>query len=74
MGDYVGGVIDWSGGTAVIETTIAQSGAAYSKELAVPVDSIKIIMAYKKDHLPDAVLMSEGKKVRNVDIQKEFLS
>ena len=74
IGDYVGMVIDFSGGTAVIETTISQGGSRYSKELNVPIDAIKIIMAYKKDCLPDAVLMAEGKKIRNLDINQEFLS
>lgn len=73
LGDHVGTVIDWSGGTAVIESTIAQSGAKYSKELNVPIHTVKIIMAYKKDCMPDAVLMAEGKKVRNVDINREIL-
>lgn len=70
---YIPGVIDWSGGSALIETTIAQSGAMYAKELSVPINSIKIIMAYNKNYLPDTVLMAEGKKIRNVNIGKEIL-
>ena len=73
ISEYVPGVVDWSGGTAVIETTIAQSGARYAKELNVGIGTVKIIMAYKKDCLPDAVLMAEGKKIRNVNIQSEIL-
>lgn len=71
--DHIPSVVDWSGGSAMIEATIAQGGARYSKELNTPIDAIKIIMAYKKDCLPDAVLMNAGKKERNVNIEEEFL-
>ena len=73
IGDYVGVAIDWSGGTAVIESQISNAGIMFSKEVGCHIDSVKIIMAYKKDCLPDAVLMAEGKKVRNISIEKEIL-
>ena len=74
IGDYVGTVIDWGGGTALLESTLSQSGARYAKECGCEVDSIKVIMAFKKDCLPDAVLMAEGKKVRNINIETEILN
>ena len=74
IGDYVGTIIDWGGGTALLESTLSQSGIRYAKEVGCNVDSIKVIMAYKKDCLPDAVLMAEGKKVRNINIETEILT
>ena len=72
--EYTGTLLDWSGGTAILETTIAQAGAKYAKELNSEIDGIKIIMEYKKDSLPNAVLFSNEQKVRNVNIEKEFLT
>ncbi|MDP2778614.1 MAG: hypothetical protein Q8O48_13325, partial [Anaerolineales bacterium] len=40
LDDYVGAVFDFTGGTSVIETTIAQSGAKYAKECDSSVDDI----------------------------------
>lgn len=73
INDFIPGVIDWSGGSALIESTIAQSGAKYAKELNEAIHKIKIIMAYHKDSLPYAVLLVDGKKIRNINIEKEIL-
>jgi hypothetical protein len=73
LGDYVGSVIDWSGGTIVIESTIAQAGARYAKELGVPLDNIRVIMKYNDGKLPDAVLLNGDEKVKKIDIETEFL-
>ena len=72
--DYVGAAIDWSGGTAVIESTIAQAGANYAKELSAPIDEIKIVMAYRENMMPQAVLLVRSAKIRTIDIEKDFLS
>lgn len=72
--DYVGAVIDWSGGSEVIKSTIAQAGANYSKELSVSINEIKIIMAYRENLMPQAVLMISGVKKRSIDIETEFLN
>ena len=74
IGSYVGMIIDFSGGTQMIETTLAQAGAGYANKEKCGTDDIKIIMQYKKDSLPDAVLMKGGDKVRAIDIRTEFLS
>lgn len=72
IGNYVGTLIDWSGGTAVIDATIAQAGAGYAKELGKPIELINIIMQHVKGKLPNAVLMVDGKKERNIDVN-DFL-
>mgnify|MGYP001569159092 CR=1 FL=1 len=74
ISEYCGALIDWSGGSIIIETTIAQAGAKYAKELSVDSDDIKIIMQYKEKCLPNAVLMAKGEKVRNINIEREFLT
>jgi len=73
LDDYVGASFDFSGGTEVIKTTIAQAGAGYAKELKAPISDIKIIMAYREKGLPAAALMNGGAKVRSIDIEKDFL-
>lgn len=74
IGEYCGMIIDMTGGTQMIETTIAQGGAKYAQELKCNIDEIKIIMKHKNESLPDAVLMKGAEKVRGIDIAKEFLS
>ena len=71
--DYCGSIFDFSGGTEVIKSTVAQAGAGYAAEYKVPVNEIKIIMAYREKQLPRAILMNGGKKEREIDIEKEFL-
>ena len=71
---YVGYAIDFTGGTHVIEATIAQAGTNFAKTLECPVDDIKIVMAYNKDGMPKAVLMRGQEKIRMIDIEKEFIS
>ena len=71
--DYTGAVFDFSGGTEVIKSTIAQAGAGYASEYKVPITEIKIVMAYRAKELPLAVLMNGGKKERVIDIEAEFL-
>jgi hypothetical protein len=73
LGDYVGAAIDWSGGTVIIESTIAQAGAKYAKEFNTPIDNIKVIMQYNNGELPNAVLLNNNEKVRKIDIETEFL-
>ena len=73
LGDYVGTIIDFSGGTEIINMTIAQAGVKYASGLGCDASSINIIMRYKKDSLPEAVLLKDGAKVRDIDIDNEFL-
>lgn len=73
LGDFVSAAIDWSGGTVVIESTIAQAGAKYAKEFNVSIDCIQVIMKYNEGNLPNAVLLKNNEKIRNIDIQTEFL-
>lgn len=73
LDDYVGSVVDFSGGTSVVETTIAQSGPRYAKECEASIDDIEIIMQNNDNSLPDAVLLCMNKKIRRIDIEKEFL-
>lgn len=73
LNKYVGSVIDFTGGTEVINATISQSGPVYAKELNCELDEISVIMQYKEKSLPMAVLMKKKEKVRNIDIEKEFL-
>lgn len=72
--DYCGAVLDFSGGTEIIKSTIAQAGAGYAKELNTKIDFIKIVMQYKENSIPNAVLVIEGKKVRSINIEEEFLN
>lgn len=75
LDDYVGACVDFSGGTAVVEATIAQSGPKYAKELGCATDDISIIMQYNElKGIPDAVLLNAKTKVRKIDIEEEFLS
>ena len=74
LDDYVGGIIDFSGGTEVIKSTISQACITYSKELKCRREDINIIMQYNNDKLPNAVLLCENKKVRKIDIEVEFLN
>lgn len=60
-------------GIHAIEATIANAGAAYCKELGCKPDEINIIMQYNNGQLPVAVLLKNNQKVRNIDIEKEFL-
>lgn len=73
LGDWCGAVIDWSGGSVIIESTIAQGGAKYAKEFNTPIDNIQVIMQYNNGELPMAVLMNANQKVRKIDIETEFL-
>ena len=74
LGDYVGAVIDFSGGTQIIELTIAQSGVRYAKELCCDINEINIILAYKNDkELPNAMLCKNYEKVRKINIGEELL-
>lgn len=72
--DYVGAIIDFSGGTEIIKATINQAGNNYAKELNCNPDSVKVIMQYNNGALPNAVLMKDNLKVRNINIEKEFLN
>lgn len=72
--DYCGTVVDLSGGLQVIEMTISQSGPRFAKEIGCEVDEVKVIFKNRDGDLPLAVLMRGDKKVRNVDINAEFLS
>ncbi len=72
--DYVGAVIDFSGGTEVIKATINQAGTNYAKEFDCSPESISIIMQYNEGKLPNAVLMKDNLKIRNINIEKEFLN
>ena len=80
LDDYCGAITDLSGGTQVIEATIAQAGPKYAKEMSqkyakeVFTDKVAVIMAHKDGDFPMAVLLHEGKKERNIDIEREFLS
>lgn len=74
LDNYVGAVVDFTGGTSVIETTIAQSGAKYAKECNGRVDDISIVMRNKVDGLPDCALMNGSSRVRKIDIENEFLN
>jgi large-conductance mechanosensitive channel len=73
IGNYIEAVIDWSGGTALIENTIAQGGTKYAKEYESEIDAIKIVMIQVKDSFPRAVLLVGGEKKRPVNIEEEFL-
>lgn len=75
LDDYCGSVVDFSGGTAVIEATIAQSGPKYAREIGCSVGDVNIIMQYNATSgIPDAVLMNAKAKVRKIDIIQEFLT
>ncbi|KKS77125.1 MAG: hypothetical protein UV51_C0010G0030 [Candidatus Woesebacteria bacterium GW2011_GWC1_42_9] len=74
LGDYVGAVIDFSGGTEMIDSTIVQSGTTFSKNLNCPLDDISIIMRYRKDQFPESVLLVNGKKEREINIEKDFFN
>lgn len=76
LNDYVGSSIgfDLTGGVSSIDMVIGESGVRYANELNCKTDDIKIIMAYKEKELPRAALLQNNKKVREIDIQKEFFS
>ena len=80
LDDYSGMLMDLSGGTAAIDSTIAQSGPRFARELSeklqkeIKVDDVSILMKYKENDLPFAVLMTNGnEKQRNINIEAEFL-
>ena len=85
ISDYVGTVIDFSGGTELIKATIGQAGSTYSKRLKCDIKDVSIVMQYKQDDFPDTVLLQDkvveinGKgdikekvKIRNINISTEF--
>ena len=72
--DYIGTVVDLTGGITVIEATIAQSIPRYAKELECSPDEVNVIMRYVDGKLPDAVLLRGTEKIRKIDIEQEFLS
>lgn len=77
---YIGRAIDFTGGTAAIEMTIAEAGPRFVKELSeklkreVALGSVNIIMKYNDDKLPVAVLLCDGEKQRVINIENEFLN
>lgn len=72
--DYVGTVIDLSGGIQAIEMTICQCGPRYAKEIGCNIDDVKVIFKHRDGDLPAAVLLNGAVKIRNIDINAEFLS
>lgn len=74
LDDYCGSVVDFTGGTAVIQATIAQSGPKYARELSAPITDVSVIMRHRDDALPDAVLLNGNVKARKIDIEQEFLN
>lgn len=80
LDSYIGRAIDFTGGTAAIEMTIAEAGPRFVKELSeklnreVSVGEVNIIMKYNEDKLPIAVLLCDGQKQRVINIETEFLN
>ena len=70
---YTGTIIDWTGTTTLMDTMFAPSGVRYAHEMGVNIDEIKIILSYREKDMPEAMLMSGGAKVRNININQEFL-
>lgn len=76
--DYLG-IIDQSIAMGTVDSTIGQGGPRFAKELTeklqreIKVDDISILMKYKKDDLPQAVLMTGTEKHRAINIEAEFL-
>ncbi len=73
LDSYTGAVVDWSGATALVEATIVQAGAAYARELEAPIDDLCIVLRHREDEIPAAVLLNNMKKVRDINIEDEFL-
>jgi len=74
LDEYCGSIIDFSGGTEVINSTIARAGSVYAKEHGCNIDEVNIIMKYNNAKLPMASLMISGRVARRIEIEKEFLS
>lgn len=73
LGDYVGTVVDWSGGTSMIGATIAQAGILYKEHYKCAPEDLNIIMKYPKENdFPEAVLLLKGKKEKEINIATEF--
>ena len=71
--DFVGFLIDFSGFTEIAKGTIGQAGARFAGECKCNVDDVSIIMKYRDGDLPKAFLMCRNVKVREVNIETEFL-
>lgn len=72
LGDYVGTLIDWSGGTTMIDATIAQAGINYKEHFKCAPEDVNVIMRFRKNKFPEAVLLLNGKKEKEIDIETEF--
>ena len=72
--NFIGTMIDWSGGTEVIKATIEQAGQRYSKEYDCSVDDVSIIMKPNDGKLPLAVLLVNNEKKQEIDIKQDFLT
>lgn len=61
-----------------IDAGMANGGQRYAAEMSkaldreVSVNEVSVLMCYKNEGMPRAVLMCAGQKVREIDIEKEF--
>lgn len=60
--------------SSMIDSTIGQAGPRFAKECECETADVNIIMKYRENELPAAVLMVKGQKVRLVNIEEEFLT
>jgi hypothetical protein len=74
LDDYLG-IFDGSTFIPVISENIGTACVGYAKqEPACEITDVRVILQDKKDDLPNAVLMKNNKKDRNISIEKEFFS
>ena len=72
LGNYVGTIIDWSGGTSMIDATIAQAGITYQNQFKCASEDLNVIMKHNEGYFPVAVLLLKGKKEKEINIETEF--
>lgn len=72
LANYVGTIVDWSGGTAMIDATVAQAGIMYQNKFKCNPEDLNLIMKYKEGSFPEAVLLLKGKKEKEINIETEF--
>lgn len=71
LSDYCN-IMDLLVGIEVINSTINQAGAGYAKELNCDIKCINVILQYNGGKMPNAILLKDNDKIRNIDIQQDF--
>ncbi len=74
LDDYGSTAIDWSGSLILIDATLAQSGGKLAKECEADINDIKVVLKHREGDIPDAVLLCKNRRVRRIDINKEYIS